>query len=83
MDNKTDPTKCIPIQQQLAECIKTDVPAFQRIQTECMGKLKSYESCLRKNVNDNPTSKCFDDLQGLRQCASGSIDVKADVKAAK
>ena len=76
MENRSDRSKCAQVQQELSVCIKTGVPSFQRIQTDCVSKLKGYEDCLRKNANDRPTDKCFENLQDLRKCATGAINIK-------
>lgn len=66
-----DAKNCAVEQYHLAGCIKTGVPAFQKIQGVCAGKLQAYEGCLRSNNND--TRRCQTDLKQLRECASGTI----------
>lgn len=58
-------------QVNLARCIKTKVPSFQKIQGICAGKLQAYEACLRTNGNN--TKRCQADLDELRECAFGSL----------
>ncbi|CAK7892040.1 hypothetical protein CAAN1_01S08240 [[Candida] anglica] len=65
-----DPQHCALQQYNLANCIKKSVPAFQRIQNICAGKLQAYEACLRMS---GKKSACEQDLASLRQCASGSL----------
>lgn len=66
-----DPENCAVPQFHLAGCIKKEVPAFQRIQGQCAGKLQAYEACLKGNKND--PKRCQGDLKILRQCASSSF----------
>lgn len=73
MENKKEPGKCIPVQASLSKCIKTKVPSFQKVQTDCLNHMKAYENCLRANQDNNPTAKCFDDLQSLRKCAGLAV----------
>lgn len=68
----TDPNQCGLQQYNLAGCIKTNVPAFQKIQGVCSGKLQAYEACLKMNNSDE--KRCSDDLQSLRDCAFGTLD---------
>ncbi|KAK6197460.1 uncharacterized protein RJT21DRAFT_56961 [Scheffersomyces amazonensis] len=67
-----DPEFCDTQQRQLASCIKTVVPSFQRIQTQCVAKLNAYESCLKSN--NSKAEKCSPELQSLRDCALGSLN---------
>lgn len=67
---KPDEQHCSLQQYNLAGCIKRQVPAFQRIQKVCAGKLQAYEACLRTSGSK---SKCEHELASLRQCASGSL----------
>lgn len=69
---KPDPRECALEQYNLAGCIKKDVPAFQKIQGICAGKLQAYEACLKMTGNSN--TRCADDLQSLRDCAFGTLD---------
>ncbi|RLV95249.1 Mitochondrial intermembrane space cysteine motif-containing protein MIX14 [Spathaspora sp. JA1] len=66
-----DPEQCSQQQQQLAKCIRTAVPSFQKIQGECAGKLQVYETCLR--INNSNTKACSSELQSLRNCAFGTL----------
>lgn len=61
---------CNQEQFQLAGCIKTQVPAFQKIQGICAGKLQAYEACLKTNKN---AKSCQGDLDELRLCAFSSL----------
>ncbi|KAG7663743.1 uncharacterized protein J8A68_002752 [[Candida] subhashii] len=67
-----DPQQCSKQQADLAICIKTVVPSFQKIQGECAGKLQAYEACLK--INNSNTKMCTQDLQLLRNCAFGTLD---------
>lgn len=64
-------SNCGQEQVDLASCIKSQVPAFQKIQGECAGMLQAYEACL-KNAGGN-TKRCQGDLQSLRKCALSSV----------
>ncbi|ODV58844.1 Mix14p ASCRUDRAFT_16845, partial [Ascoidea rubescens DSM 1968] len=37
---------CVENQRKLTYCIKNNVPAFKKIQENCLGRLKDYEGCL-------------------------------------
>lgn len=65
-----DENNCALQQYNLAGCIKKLVPAFQRIQSICAGKLQAYEACLRTSGSKK---KCEFELKDLRDCASGSL----------
>ena len=67
-----DANQCALEQYNLAGCIKKEVPAFQKIQGVCSGKLQAYEACLKMNGSDQ--KKCSQDLQSLRDCAFGTLD---------
>ncbi|EDK45935.1 conserved hypothetical protein [Lodderomyces elongisporus NRRL YB-4239] len=69
--SQTDPEACLAQQLELTKCIKFVVPSFQKIQTQCAGKLQSYEACLKMNKSD--ALKCTHELEGLRNCAFGSV----------
>lgn len=64
--NVKDVTECIPFQGELAKCIKSDVPSFQKIQDKCADVMKDYETCIRSK---GKTSECIDQLNSLRNCA--------------
>ena len=64
-------SNCGTEQVQLAVCIKGQVPAFQKIQGECGGRLQAYEACLKNARGD--TKRCEGDLKILRKCALGSV----------
>lgn len=62
---------CVHEQRNLSRCIKTGVPAFQKVHKMCAGKLQTYEACLRSN-NSN-VGPCDPDLKALRECALGAV----------
>lgn len=62
---------CGQEQAELARCIKSKVPSFEKIHQNCDGLLKDYESCLVKSESD--TSKCKDDLEALRNCSFNAV----------
>lgn len=62
---------CTLEQGQLASCIRTKVPSFQKIQGVCAGKLQAYEACLR--TNGMSQQRCQADLDQLRSCAFGTL----------
>lgn len=66
-----DANECNAEQQKLTQCIRYDVPAFQRIQGVCAGKLQGYDACLKMNKSD--ASKCTQDLRELRNCATNTL----------
>lgn len=66
------PENCEPEQMALAKCIRQGVPAFQRIQGVCAGRLQAYEACLKMNGSD--VKKCAGDLEVLRDCAFSSLE---------
>lgn len=62
---------CILEQANLSKCIKSDVPAFQKVHSLCAGKLQGYEACLK--TNKGSLAKCQADLKELRECALGAV----------
>ncbi|CAK9441487.1 uncharacterized protein LODBEIA_P53550 [Lodderomyces beijingensis] len=66
-----DPESCLKQQVSLTKCIKTAVPSFQKIQSQCSGKLQAYEACLK--INRSNEAKCTHELEDLRSCSFGSI----------
>lgn len=64
-------TDCVLEQKNLSKCMKTDVPAFQKVHNLCAGKLQAYEACLK--TNGGSLAKCDADLKALRQCALAAV----------
>lgn len=62
---------CVLEQRNLSKCIKSDVPAFQKVHNLCSGKLQAYEACL-KSANGSQ-SRCQSDLKALRTCALSAV----------
>ncbi|CAN3353779.1 hypothetical protein DICA3_A09362 [Diutina catenulata] len=68
-----DDTDCTTAQYNLAKCIKTQVPSFQKIQSVCAGKLQAYEACI---VTNKGTERCKHELSQLRDCAFDQVGKK-------
>ncbi|CEP20239.1 hypothetical protein BN1211_0033 [Cyberlindnera jadinii] len=64
---------CLEKQQQLASCIKKDVPAFQKIMVQCNDIMIKYQTCLQSNLEKQ--SVCLPLLKDIRECASGCVDM--------
>lgn len=71
MSRPETPEGCIKEQMELTNCVRTEVPAFQKIQGACAGKLQEYEACLTSNGHDQ--KKCALELLTLRECATGTL----------
>ncbi|VVT56200.1 uncharacterized protein SAPINGB_P004890 [Magnusiomyces paraingens] len=71
---KGDASKCLKEQEQLSSCVRTEVPSFVKILSECAHHMKEYENCIKENTNIR--TKCFDQLQAVRQCSAKSINAK-------
>ncbi|KAH3664253.1 hypothetical protein OGAPHI_004605 [Ogataea philodendri] len=65
-----DAKKCLPLQDELQNCVKNDVPSFQRIQKNCATKIAEFESCLKKGSSIS----CSDQLKALRSCALQQVE---------
>ena len=77
---------CSPHQMNLTHCIKSNVPAFKRIQEQCLDSLKAYEGCLfrrQQQMKDNESNSgkgsdkpitCVSELASLRLCSKRAVE---------
>lgn len=78
-ENHDNPKNCVPKQIELSNCIKEEIPSFQKILTKCGQILSDYDNCLRTNTKDQ--NKCLEKLENVRNCASECINLKESTPA--
>ncbi|ODV92749.1 hypothetical protein CANCADRAFT_92619 [Tortispora caseinolytica NRRL Y-17796] len=65
------PVNCWNQQSQLSSCVKSKVPSFKKIKTDCGEQFEAYKNCIKKDPEFKTT--CFDQLQDLRECSAKSL----------
>lgn len=68
-----DKNQCAEFQLALQKCVKTQVTVYRHIEENCSEKIMKYQDCIMKDTEGNSSSKCFDYLKDLRDCAMGVI----------
>lgn len=69
----TDKSACASHQMELQKCIKNEVTVYRHIEERCNEAISKYQDCLMKDTEGNSSSKCYNELVTLRECAMGVI----------
>lgn len=69
-----DKSQCSKYQTELQKCIKTKVTVYHDIEKNCAKTISSFQDCLTKDTEGNASSKCYNQLKELRDCAMNVID---------
>lgn len=68
-----DKSQCASHQLALQKCIKNEVTVYRNIEANCSETIAKYQDCIMKDTEGNSSSKCYNELVSLRECAMNTI----------